>query len=87
MALLTLRDTGGQVDVAAIGEALQDVQFAVDNVRKMKSRLTSIGSAAQEVSGLLDELRERVLASVREIDDLVRAVEPATAEGLLPLSA
>ncbi len=78
MALLTLRDTGGQVDVAAIGEALQDVQFAVDNVRKMKARLTNIGSAAQEVSELLDEMRERVLGSVRDIDDLVRAVDPAT---------
>jgi hypothetical protein len=87
MALLTLRETGGQVDVAAIGEALEDVQFAVDNVRKMKSRLTSIGSAAQEVSSLLDELRERVLASVRDIDDLVRAVEPPPADGTLPLSA
>jgi hypothetical protein len=86
MALLTLRETGGQVDVAAIGEALQDVQFAVDNVRKMKARLTTIGSAAQEVSSLLDELRERVLASVRDIDDLVRAVDPAPAEQL-PLSA
>jgi hypothetical protein len=87
MALLSLRDTAGQVDVAAIGEALQDVQFAVDNVRKMKSRLTSIGSAAQEVSTLLDDLRERVLASVRDIDDQLRAVEPAAAAGSLPLSA
>ena len=87
MALLSLRDTGGQVDVAAISEALQDVQFAVENVRKMKSRLTSIGSAAQEVSSLLDELRERVLASVRDIDDLVRAVEPAATAEPLPLSA
>jgi hypothetical protein len=86
MALLTLRDTGGQVDVAAISEALQDVQYAVDNVRKMKARLTTIGSAAQEVSGLLDELREGVLASVRDIDDLVRAADPAP-EGQLPLSA
>ena len=85
MALLTLREANGQVDVAAIGEALQDVQFAVDNVRKMKSRLTTIGSAAQEVSSLLDELRERVLASVRDIDDLVRAADPPTGE--LPLSA
>jgi hypothetical protein len=87
MALLTLRETGGQVDVAAIGEALEDVQFAIDNVKKMKARLTSIGSAAQEVSSLLDDLRERVLASVREIDDLVRAVDPPTADGQLPLSA
>ncbi len=87
MALLSLRDTAGQVDVAAIGEALQDVQFAVDNVRKMKSRLTSIGSAAQEVSTLLDDLRERVLASVRDIDDLVRSAEPAGPAGSLPLSA
>jgi hypothetical protein len=86
MAILTLRETGGQVDVAAIGEALQDVQFAVDNVRKMKARLTTIGSAAQEVSSLLDELRERVLASVRDIDDLVRAVDPAPVERL-PLTA
>ena len=87
MALLTLRDTAGQVDVSAVSEALQDVQFAVDNVRKMKSRLTSIGSAAQEVATLLDDLRERVLASVRDIDDLLRAVEPAAPEGTLPLSA
>jgi hypothetical protein len=87
MALLTLRETGGQVDVAAISEALQDVQFAVDNVRKMKARLTTIGSAAQEFSSLLDELRERVLASVRDIDDLVRAVEPASGVEPLPLSA
>jgi hypothetical protein len=86
MALLTLRETGGQVDVAAIGEALQDVQFAVDNVRKMKARLTNIGSAAQEISALLDEMRERVLGSVRDIDDLVRAVEPPSGEQL-PLSA
>lgn len=86
MALLTLRETGGQVDVAAIGEALQDVQFAVDNVRKMKARLTNIGSAAQEISALLDEMRERVLGSVRDIDDLVRAVETPSGEQL-PLSA
>jgi len=45
----------------------------------MKSRLTSIGSAAQEVAALLDDLRERVLASVRDIDDLVRAAEPPAA--------
>jgi hypothetical protein len=53
----------------------------------MKSRLTSIGSAAQEVATLLDDLRERVLASVRDIDDLVRSVEPATEAATLPLSA
>jgi hypothetical protein len=87
MALLTLRESTGQVDVAGIGEALQDVQFAVENVRKMKTRLSGIGSAAQEIATLLDELRERVLASVRDIDDMVRAVEPPTAEGQLPLSA
>ncbi|MGH2462835.1 MAG: hypothetical protein ACRDFZ_04305 [Candidatus Limnocylindria bacterium] len=87
MALLTLRDTAGQVDLSAVSEALQDVQFAVDNVRKMKSRLTSIGSAAQEVATLLDDLRERVLASVRDIDDLLRAVEPSPAAGDLPLTA
>jgi hypothetical protein len=87
MALLTLRDTAGHVDVAAVTEALQDVQFAVDNVRKMKSRLTSIGSAAQEVAALLDELRERVLASVRDIDDLVRAVDTPATEAALVLSA
>jgi len=88
MALLTLRDTTGQVDLAAVSEALQDIQFAVDNVRKMKSRLTSISSAAQEVGSLLDDLRERVLASVRDIDDLLRAAaEPASPVGGLPLTA
>ena len=88
MALLTLRDTTGQVDLAAIGEALQDIQFAVENVRKMKSRLTSIGTAAQEVGSLLDDMRERVLASVRDVDDLLRAAaDPGSAAGGLPLTA
>ena len=85
MALLTLRETAGTVDVAGVTEALGDLQFAVDNVRKMKSRLTSIGTAAQEVSTLLDDLRERVLASVRDIEDLMRASDATT--GALPLSA
>ena len=88
VALLTLRDTTGQVDLAAVGEALQDIQYAVENVRKMKSRLTSIGTAAQEVGSLLDDLRERVLASVRDIDDMLRAAtDPASAAGGLPLTA
>ena len=87
MALLSLRETSGQVDVVAIGEALRDMQFAIENVRKMKSRLTSIGTAAQEVSGLLDDLRERVLASVRDIDDLIRAAEPPGGSEPLPLTA
>jgi hypothetical protein len=87
MALLTLRDPTGQVDLAAVGEALQDIQFAVDNVRKMKSRLTSISSAAQEVGSLLDDLRERVLASVRDIDDLLRAAAEPAPVGTLPLTA
>ena len=73
------------MDVAGVTEALGDLQFAVDNVRKMKSRLTSIGTAAQEVSTLLDDLRERVLASVRDIEDLLRASDGAP--GALPLSA
>ena len=85
MALLTLRETAGAVDVAGVTEALGDLQFAVDNVRKMKSRLTSIGTAAQEVSTLLDDLRERVLASVRDIEDLLR--DSDAAPGAMPLSA
>ena len=85
MALLTLREMAGAVDVAGVTEALGDLQFAVDNVRKMKSRLTSIGTAArEEVSTLLDDVRERVLASVRDIEDLMR---DSDAPGALPLSA
>ena len=87
MALLSLRETGGQVDVAAISESLQDVQFRRGQRAEDEYSPTSIGSAAQEVSSLLDDLRERVLASVRDIDDLVRAVEPPAVTEPLPFSA
>jgi hypothetical protein len=40
------------------------------------------------VGSLIDDLRERVLASVRDIDDLLRAAaDPASAAGGLPLTA
>jgi hypothetical protein len=42
----------------------------------MKSKLTSIGTVAREVSTTLDEMRSGVQRHLRRVEDQLRAVEP-----------
>jgi len=81
-ALLTLRDAVGQLDVPAVQQALADISRHLESVRRMKTRLTGIGTASVEVSALLDELRDEVLRDVASIEEQLRVVEPEEADSL-----
>ena len=76
LALLTLREAAGQVDVPAIQEALDEIGQQLAAVQGMKARLTSIGTAARDVSAALDLLRAGVVRGVRAIEDQMRIAEP-----------
>jgi hypothetical protein len=84
LALVTLREAAGQVDVQAIAEALDDVRQQLAAVQGMKARLTSIGTAARDVSSALDLLRAGVVRGVRAVEEQLRVADPADAA---PLSA
>jgi hypothetical protein len=75
LALLSLRDAAGQVDVPAVEEALAEIGQQLAAVQGMKARLTSIGSAARDVSSALDLMRTGVLRSVRAVEEQLRVVE------------
>jgi hypothetical protein len=52
------------VDAAAIGAALTGIREQLDQIRQLKSQLTSIGNATKAVWGGLDTLRSGVLERV-----------------------
>ena len=76
LALITLREAAGQVDVPAVQEALDDIGQQLALVQGMKAKLTSVGTAARDISSALDVLRAGVLRSVRAVEDQLRIVEP-----------
>lgn len=76
LALNSLRDVAAQLDVSEVQEALADVAAELQRVQGMKSKLTSIGTVAREVSDTLDLLRTGVQRQLRRIEDQLRAVEP-----------
>lgn len=84
LALVSLREAAGQVDVPVIQEALDDIGQQLAMVQGMKTKLTSIGSASQDVSAALDLLRAGVLRSVRAVEEQLKVAEVADAA---PLSA
>ncbi|MGH2358389.1 MAG: hypothetical protein ACRDGJ_10330 [Candidatus Limnocylindria bacterium] len=81
-ALLAARDQLGQLDAPAVQRSLADITRHLESVRRMKARLTGIGSASMEVSALLDELRDEVLRSVAAIEQQLRVVEPEVRDSL-----
>jgi hypothetical protein len=76
LALITLREAAGLVDVPAVQEALDDIGQQLALVQGMKAKLTSVGTAARDISSALDSLRAGVLRSVRAVEDQLRIVEP-----------
>lgn len=75
LALLTLRDRAVQLDAEAVNRSLEDLTRQVDVVRSLKTKLTHIGSTANEVSSALDLLRAGVLRSVKELEAQLAVVE------------
>lgn len=74
LAVSTLQEREVEVDAAAIGAALQGIREQLELVRKLKTQLTSIGNTARDVTQVLDDMREMILARVCEAEAEVRAV-------------
>lgn len=75
LALLTLRDRPVELDADAATRSLEEITRQVDVVRGLKTKLTHIGSTANEVSSALDLLRAGVLRSVKELEAQLAIVE------------
>lgn len=69
LAIASLRDRSGTVNIAAVRTVLDRIRDQLRAVRSMKSRLTSIGTVSREVSDALDGLRTSVLDSVADIEE------------------
>ncbi len=82
LALATLRDSAVEVDAGAISAALCGIREQVDQIRAMKTQLTSIGNATKSVWSGLDRLKESVLARVAEIEAELRVVDAAKETGV-----
>ena len=82
LALLTLRVKAVQLDAEAVTRSLDDLTRQVDVVRGLKTKLTHIGSTANEVSSALDLLRAGVMRSVKELEAQLAVVEPDAASSL-----
>lgn len=72
LALATLREQESDIDPTAIAAALVAIRNQLDEIRALKTQLTSIGTASQGVSAGLDRLREGVLARVAEAEGELR---------------
>ena len=72
LALATLREQESDIDPTAIAAALAAIRNQLDEIRALKTHLTSIGTASQSVSAGLDRLREGVLARVAEAERELR---------------
>lgn len=75
LALLTLRDKPVQIDADAVARSLDDLAHQVDIVRSLKTKLTSIGNTAGDVSNALDSLRMGVLRSVKDLEGQLAVVD------------
>ena len=73
LALASTADRGGELDTTAISTALTGIREHLEQIRTLKSQLTSISNATKGVWGGLDELRSGILARVaaaeQEIQD------------------
>ena len=72
LALAATRETDGDIDAAAVHEALERVRAELDAVRGLKTKLTTIGTAAKAVNAGLDQLREGIVARIAEAEAELR---------------
>jgi hypothetical protein len=76
LALASLRESSVQLDVPAVQDALAEIVRQVGEVTGMKSRLTSISTAATDVSRTLDAMRMGILRSVKDVEAQLEVVDP-----------
>jgi hypothetical protein len=72
LAFAATRETDGDLDAAAVHEALERVRAELDTVRGLKMKLTTIGTAAKAVNAGLDQLRDAIVARIAEAEAELR---------------
>jgi hypothetical protein len=72
VALTGLDKQETEVDAAAAHAALDQIRGYMDAIRTLKSQLTSIGNASQDVSKGLDKLRDGVLLRLADAEAALR---------------
>ncbi len=73
LALATLDEHEVDVDAAAISAALDGIREQLEQIKTLKSQLTSIGNATKAVWAGLDTLRSGILARVADAEAEIRA--------------
>lgn len=68
LAVASLRDTSTDVDVVAVQDVLERIGAELDTVRGLKTKLTTIGTAAKAVNAGLDGLRDGIVARLAEVE-------------------
>lgn len=68
LAMATLRETGSEVDTGVVHAALQRVSAELDALRGLKTKLTTIGTAAAAVGVGLDLMRDGIVARIAEAE-------------------
>ena len=73
LAIASLRECEVEVDAEAIGAALTGIREQLEQVRALKSTLTSVVNSTKDVQTGLDRLRDSILARVAEAEAELRA--------------
>ena len=78
LAIAATRDTEGDIDAAAVKEALERVRAELDAVRGLKTKLTTIATAAKAVNAGLDQLRDGIVTRIGEAEAELRVETAGT---------
>jgi hypothetical protein len=73
LAIASLREREVEVDAEAIGIALTGIREGLEQLRGLKSTLTSVVNSTKDVQAGLDRLRDAILARVTEAEAELRA--------------
>jgi hypothetical protein len=73
LAIASLREREIEVDAEAIGEALTGIREQLEQLRTLKSTLTSVVNSTKDVQTGLDRMRDAILARVVEAEAELRA--------------
>ena len=72
LAAAASREAEGDVDAGAVAEALERIRAELDAVRGLKTKLTTIGTAAKAVNAGLDQLRDGIVSRIAEAEAELR---------------
>jgi hypothetical protein len=83
--VLMARAPGGELDAAAVRESVERALQALDDVRKVKGRLTGAKNTMDEVRDIVESMARAVRVQLEEVDALVAAAGADSAQPTLGL--